>query len=316
MKPTLDDLRVYALVCERGSLSAAARELGCTQPAVSQHVRRLEDQAGLPLLERSRRGVTATAAGSVLARAAQEGLGALEEGFLELRRLREGRAGSLSIATGGTTVRHFLREAARSFLGQHPGLTLHFEPVASSAACFEALRAHRAELAFVTCLDPPRGLEQRAVIEMQSMLIVSTNDPLAKRRRLDFSQLAGIRYISLSESTSSARQLQHLLIQQGAMPEVVATVDDFDTAHLLVELGLGHSIVPAVHAHSFVREKRVVAIPIRGAAFRVGWAARRFARLSPAARSFLASFETSLRQWSGVAGVKVIESREKNRGNA
>ena len=108
--------------------------------------------------------------------------------------------------------------------------------------------------------------------------IVSTSDPLAKRRRLDVSQLAGIRYISLSESTSSARQLQHLLIQQGAMPEVVATVDDFDTAHLLVELGLGHSIVPAVHAHSFVREKRVVAIPIRGAAFRVGWAARRFER--------------------------------------
>lgn len=316
MKPTLDDLRTYALVCARGSLSAAARELGCTQPAVSQHVRRLEDQAGIPLLERSRRGVTPTAAGRVLARAVQEGLGALEDGFLALDRLREGRIGSLTIATGGTTVRHFLREAARSFLSRHQGLTLHFEPVASSSACFEALRSHRAELAFVTCLDPPRGLEQRAVIEMQSMLIVPSHDPLARKRRLDVRQLAGIRYISLSESTSSARQLQHLLAQQSAMPEVVATVDDFDTAHLFVELGLGHSIVPAVHAHSFVREKRVAAIPIRGAAFRVGWAARRFSRLSPAARSFLDSFERSLRQWRGVPGVKVIQSRDPNRRKA
>jgi DNA-binding transcriptional LysR family regulator len=316
MKPTLDDLRIYALVCERGSLTAAARELGCTQPAVSQHVRRLEHQAGSPLLERRRRGVTPTVAGAALARAAQEGLGALEEGFLALRRLREGHTGSLTIATGGTTVRHFLREATRSFLRRHAGLTLHFEPVASSSACFDALRAHRAELAFVTCLEAPRGLEQRAVIEMQSMLIVASNDPLAKKRRLDVGQLAGIRYISLSASTSSARQLQHLLAQQGAMPEVVATVDDFDTAYLFVELGLGHSIVPAVHAHSFAREKRVAAIPIRGAAFRVGWAARGFSRLSPPARSFLAAFERSLRQWRSVPGVKVIESRGQDRGNA
>ncbi len=306
MKPTLDDLRVYNLVCDLGSLTAAARELGCSQPAVSKHVRRLEEQAGLPLLERSRRGVMPTAAGVVLARAAQESLGALDDGLDEVRRLREGHLGSLTIATGGTTVRHFLRDAARSFLSEHPGTTLHFEPGGSSSACLEALRAHRAELAFVTCLDSQRGLEQRAVIEMQSMLIVPLKDPLAKRRRLEIHQLSGIRYISLSETTTSAQQLKHLLGQRGAMPEVVATVDDFDTAHLFVELGMGHSIVPAIQARSFVREKRVSAIPIRGLAFRVGWAARGFARLSPPARAFLACFEGSLRSWRGVPGVKVL----------
>jgi DNA-binding transcriptional LysR family regulator len=224
----------------------------------------------------------------------------------EVRRLREGETGSLTIATGGTTVRHFLRDSARTFLREHPEVTLHFEPVSSSTVCFERLRAHRAELTFVTCLDPPAGLQQRPVFEMQSMLIVPADDPRAKRRRFELGQLGDIRYISLPESTTSAGQIRRLLAQQGASPEVVATVDDFDTAHLFVELGLGHSIVPAVHARSFVREGRVRAIPIRGLAFRVGWAARSFESLSPPARAFLAGFRSSLGQWRSVAGVRVL----------
>ena len=95
-----------------------------------------------------------------------------------------------------------------------------------------------------------------------------------------------------------------------AQPASSLTVDDFDTAHLFVELGLGHSIVPAIQARSFVSEKRVSAIPIRGLAFRVGWAARGFARLSPPARAFLACFERSLRHWRGVPGVKVLPRSE------
>ena len=306
MKPTLDDIRVFAIVCETGSLTSAAGQLGCSQPAVSQHVRRLETTAGVPLLERGRRGVTATEAGAILARAARESLGALDDGLREVHRLRDGELGSLTVVTGGTTVRHFLRDPVRSFLGAHPGVTLHFEPASSSATCFERLRDHRAELAFVTCLDTPSGLAQRPAFEMQSMLIVPLGDPLAKRRRLEIHQLAGIRYISLSPATTSARQIQHLLAQQGAMPEVVATVDDFDTAHLFVELGLGHSIVPAGHARAFVRGRRVRAIPIRGLAFQVGWAARDFERLSPSARSFLSCFSRSLAPWRRTTGVRVL----------
>ena len=306
MKPTLDDLRIYTIVCEVGNLSAAARQLGCTQPAVSHHVRRLEEQLGVTLLERGRRGVVPTQAGAVFARAAREAIGALDGGLDDVRRLREGDVGALTIATGGTTVRHFLRDAVGSFLEERPGVTLHFEPTSSTSACLERLRDRSAELAFVTCLDPPVGLEQVPVFEMQSMLIVPLGDPLARRRQLGLDQLGGIRYISLSAATTSARQIQHLLAQRGATPDVVATVDDFDTAHLFVELGLGHSIVPAGHARAFVRGGRVRAIPIRGLAFRVGWAARSFARLSPAGDHFLDCFRRSLSGWRRTPGVRVL----------
>ncbi|MFE2338490.1 LysR family transcriptional regulator, partial [Streptomyces sp. NPDC059431] len=63
---TLDDLRVFVAVCRSGSLSAVARDLGRTQSAVSQHIRRLEKETGAVLLERHPRGVSPTEAGRIL----------------------------------------------------------------------------------------------------------------------------------------------------------------------------------------------------------------------------------------------------------
>src|SRR4029453_3020232 len=121
LRVTLDDLRVFQAVCESRNLSAVARALGRTQPAVGQHGARLERELQVTLLERSRRGVAPTAAGSILHEAASAGLGAIALALREIARLRAAEAGRLSVATGGTTVRHFLREAVIAFRRRHPG---------------------------------------------------------------------------------------------------------------------------------------------------------------------------------------------------
>ena len=84
---TLDDLRMFVAACEAGDAAhRGSRGLGTTQPAVSQRVRRLERECGLPLVERSRHGVAPTAAGHVLLAAATEALGALDAARRELHR--------------------------------------------------------------------------------------------------------------------------------------------------------------------------------------------------------------------------------------
>lgn len=117
---TLDDLRVFTAVVEAGSLGAAARQLGCTQSAVSQHLRRLEHECDMPLLERSAKGIALTPAGHVFYQATSAGLGALALALREIQRLRTGDTGRLAISTGGTTVRHFLRDS-RAFSDTPPG---------------------------------------------------------------------------------------------------------------------------------------------------------------------------------------------------
>jgi DNA-binding transcriptional LysR family regulator len=304
---TLDDLRVFQAVCEARNLSAVARALGRTQPAVGQHVARLERELGVALLERTRRGVVPTAAGGVLREAAAAGLGALDLAVREIARHREGEAGRLSVATGGTTVRHFLREAVTAFRRRHPAVALHFEPVSSTRQCLEAVALRGADLALVTLAGDLRGFEQRPLMEHPLVLLARSDAPLGRRRRVGVRELATIRHVALSEATTSHRVLTEALAAHGVALAPVARVDDFDTAHVFVELGLGEAIVPAVHGRSFARAGRVKAIPIHGLPpILVGWAARSFAFLPPVATAFMEAAAASAVRWRRIPGVRLF----------
>ncbi len=303
---TLDDLRVFQAVCEARNLSAVARALGRTQPAVGQHVARLERELQVALLERGRRGVAPTAAGSILHEAASAGLGAISLALREIARLRAAEAGRLAVATGGTTVRHILREAVIAFRRRHPDVELEFEPVSSTGMCLEALARRSADLALVTLAGELRGFEQRLLMEHPLVLLVRRDHPLARRRRIDVRQLAGIRHVALSEATTSHQLLGAALRARGVELRAAARVDDFDTAHVFVEIGMGQAIVPAVHGRSFERGGAVRAIPIQGLPpIPVGWAARSFRFLPPAAHAFMDAVAGSARRWRAIPGVRL-----------
>jgi DNA-binding transcriptional LysR family regulator len=305
---TFEDLRVFTAACEATSLAAVARAFGRSQPAVAQHVARLERELGVALLERSRRGIAPTAAGRVLYRATSAGLGALEQALRELSRLRDGDAGRLAIATGGTTVRHFLRDAVQRFRRRHPEAALHFEPARSSQECLDVVARRAADLAFVTIADDAPGFEQWPVLEQPLMLLVRRDDRRARLASVGVRALAAIRWISLGAATASHARIAAELAREGVELVPSARVDDFDTANLFVELGLGEAIVPAVWCRSFERGGRVRAVRIRGLPpIRVGFAARSFAVLPPLALEFVGVAYESAGQWRDLPGVRRFE---------
>jgi len=309
---TLDDLRIFTAVCEAESLSAVARALGRTQPAVSHHVSRLERELGIALLTRGPRGFALTPAGQLLYDASSAGLGALALARREILRLRGGEAGRLAISTGGTTVRHFLREAVVEFRRRHPDVTLHFEPANSSQRCLEAVARHRADMAFVTISVDLPGFEQRPVLEQPLRLLVRRDHALAVRRAVAIRDLESIRYIALSESTSSHRIIAEAVTREGIALTPTARVDDFDTANVFVELGLGEAIVPAVQGRAFDRGGRVRAIPIRGLpSIPVGWAARRFVLLPPVAHEFMDILATAARRLCDIPDLRLIPPKRR-----
>lgn len=304
---TLEDLRVFVAVCRTGNLSAVARSLGRSQPAVGQHVARLERELGVALLIRGPTGVTPTGAGGVLFEAASAGEAALSMAVREIGRLRDGTGGELSISTGGTTVRHFMREAVRVFREGRPGVSLRFEPASSTPECVEVVLENRSDLAFITHAAEFPGIQQRPVLEMPLLLLVASGDPLSRRRHVEVRDLAGIRYVSLSAETSSGAFVRETLRAEGLKMQLVAGVDDWDTANVFVEIGVGQAIVPAIHAHTFAREGDVRALPIRGLPpLRVGWAARDFRLLPATAHEFMAAFQASAARWRRIRGVRLL----------
>ncbi|MFI6409104.1 LysR family transcriptional regulator [Streptomyces sp. NPDC050548] len=284
---TLEDLRVFVAVCRAGSLSAVARDLGRTQSAVSQHVKRLEREAGVRLLERRPRGVVPTDAGRVLCEAASESVAGLELAMRRLGDLVNGEGGSVRVTTGGTTVRHFMAEAVVAFRRRYPRVGLEFRTETSSRACFDALTAGNLDLAWVTIDGPVRGIEQRPVVDLPWVLAVRADDPLAARPLIDTAELDGVSLIRLPPNSTSGARLDAAFAELGVRSSSDTGVADWDTALLLAELGLGHAVVPLLPGWETPGTGPLRLVPLPGLPpLPVGWAVRRWDALSPLARTF------------------------------
>src|SRR4051794_32132053 len=121
-------LRVLREVAARGSFSAAAEALHFTQSAVSQQIAALEREAGMPLVDRSARGVRLTHAGEVLVGHADAILARLGEAEAELEALAGLRGGRIRIAAFPTAGATIAPVAIARFRGQHPGVDIKLFP--------------------------------------------------------------------------------------------------------------------------------------------------------------------------------------------
>lgn len=123
--PPLRLLVAFGAVVRTGSVQAAAAELNISQPAVSQAVRQLEQQIGLPLLDRGSRPARATEAGQTLAAAIAEGLGRISDTIqaLRLTRHQTGRTVTLACSVGVAT--YWLMPRLAAFYRAHPDCSVN-----------------------------------------------------------------------------------------------------------------------------------------------------------------------------------------------
>lgn len=120
-------IEAFVEIAQQGSLKAAARALGLTQPAISKILRDLEDIMGAPLMERGRGGIRLTAEGELFLHAAEASLGALRQGFDGVERLRSGGARRIAVGALPSVAARVLPEAALGFQALAPETTLSLQ---------------------------------------------------------------------------------------------------------------------------------------------------------------------------------------------
>ncbi len=150
MQPLLDvgRLRLLHEVDRRGTIAGAARSLGLTPSAVSQQLSVLEREVGLPLLDRSSRGVVLTGAGRALCERAGQILDVLASARADLDRLGDDVAGTVRVATVASAALEFVSAAASALDEQHPGITLQVS-TSEPARSMELLLADDVDLAVI-----------------------------------------------------------------------------------------------------------------------------------------------------------------------
>ena len=141
----ISQLRTFVTVVERGSFSAAAREMGISQPAVTMQIQALEADAGATLLDRRYRRIDLTEAGRTLLPYAHRVLAEVESAREDIAALSGAVSGHLSIAASTTPGVYVIPRLLGAFLGEHPEVHVTIT-VHDTAEVAEAIQAGRADL--------------------------------------------------------------------------------------------------------------------------------------------------------------------------
>lgn len=126
--PSLATLRAFEAAARHQNLSQAARELNVTHAAISQHVRKLEEELGEPLLLRQGRGMALTDAGRLLADALGSGFATIADGVAQIRQRGQDRAVQISVTPAFAS--HWLMPRIGSFWAEHPEIKININPSA------------------------------------------------------------------------------------------------------------------------------------------------------------------------------------------
>lgn len=289
---TLEDLRVFASVCDVESMSEAARHLGRTQAAIAQHIRKLERELDSQLFTRHPRGVGLTASGRVLYDGVSGALGRLETALREVQQVEERDSGRLSLSVSAMAATGFLRTIILRQKRKRPGLEVNIEVANTADERLAAVRQRKADLAFVPLVDSIEGFETRPAIETELRLLVHCKDKLASRKRVRARELKDLKYISPGPASATHRMIGRALLREGIQLESHKIIEDPALAIMMVELGHGQTFIPALQAPAVERSGLVKALAVQALPrIQMVWAALTFDALPEAASEFLSLFE-------------------------
>ncbi|GHI05551.1 transcriptional regulator [Streptomyces cellostaticus] len=249
-------LRVLRAVATTGSFSAAGRELGCTQPAVSQQMKALEASVGTPLLVRSGREMRLTQAGEALVRHASgilAGLTAAEEEVAAIAGLRAGRVRLVSFPSGSSTL---VPTALAALRAAHPGTRVSLEE-AEPPKSVELLREGDCDLALAFRYEGAAAAEEWDDLVVRPLLMDRLVALVPERHRLARTGSSGSVAIGelaqepwIAGCPRCRGQLVEVCESAGFTPRIDFATDDYPAVVGLVGAGLGVAVLPQLAVES------------------------------------------------------------------
>jgi DNA-binding transcriptional LysR family regulator len=240
-------LKVLREVVAQGSFSEAAGVLNYTQSAVSQAIATLEAEAGVPLLERDRRGVRPTTAGERLNEHAGRILTQLDAAEAELGAIAGIRGGELRLASFPTAGATLMPLAIAAFRAAHPDVALSLvegEPEELTPR----LRDGEFDLGLIFEFEGTGelgpGLRSSPLFEDPMKLALPKGHALVGKERITLGDLSDDAWVQTSEASACARHVVRICRAAGFEPRVSFESDDYLTVQGLVAAGVGVALIP------------------------------------------------------------------------
>ena len=282
-------LRLFAAVCDRQNIKAAARQENIEPSAISKRIAQLEDAFGTPLLVRSRRGVQPTPAGFALLEHARSLLFTAERLERDVGDYAQGLLGHVRLTASASAIAESLLDDVAAFLRQADTRNIRVDIEERTSR--ELVRAVRDGLATLgVCWDNVAfdDLDHLPYRQDQLAVLVHRYHRLARFASLRFEQTLDYDQVGLPPTAAVHGVLQRAAASLGRTVPWRIVVSNFDAALRVVAAELSISVIPLQVFRSNPKPG-LVAIPLSDR-----WATRRFAicfrdhaALAPAAARML-----------------------------
>ncbi len=269
----LTSLRHFVAVCESGNITRAAEQEHLVPSAISKRLAQLEEDLGVPLLQRQRRGVAPTAAGELLLEQARTLLATAQRTAQDVSSFGSGVRGQVRVLATVSSISERLPDDLAAFLQlpAHRQIRVDIEESLSR----DVVRRVREGSAALGVLWDASNLEGLASAPYRSdhlAVVVPPGHRLAARKRCAFADTLDDEHVGLQASTAVNVMMSRAAALAGRALNYRTQVSNFEASMRVVKAGLGISIIPREIAGFFAPLLGLHVIPLTDA-----WARRRFA---------------------------------------
>ncbi|MFH6784538.1 MULTISPECIES: LysR family transcriptional regulator [Methylobacterium] len=284
----LKTLRLFAAICEDGTLNGAARRAAIAPSAVSKRLAELEQALGCVLLTREPRGMRPTPAGETLLHHTRRMLASAEQIALELAEHAKGVRGIVRMLANLSAIVQFLPEDLRTFLARQAAIKIDLEE-RPSGGVIRGVAEGAGEIGI--CSRTVATLDLHATLYRRDrlVLVMRQEHPLAGRTQIAFADALGYDFIGLHAQSSIYDSVRAEAQRIGRPLRLRVHVPGFDAVCRMVQADMGLGVIPAQVFGLIGGAMQLAAVPLVDP-----WAARelilvtRPGSLSPAASLLVA----------------------------
>ena len=239
---TLHQLNIFLSVAKFKSFTQAAVELRMSQPDISVHIRHLQDEVGINLIERVGKRITLTQAGEFLKERAGLIFAQIRETEQVLAEMKGLFRGSLYLGASTTIAMYLLPKAIRDFGRKYPGIKIQLK-TGNSGTVERMVSAMEVDVGFTIGI-PIKEVSSTIFMDDEVVLVVGPNHRLARKRNVTLADLQREIFLLRGISSVSWRSFERLFPNAAARPNTRMELDSNQAIKWAVAAGAGISLVP------------------------------------------------------------------------
>lgn len=254
----LTQLRYFQAVCQRGSITSAVEELNISQPSVSAAMKALEDEFGVPLFERQRRGMAPTQEGKrllLLADSLLEHARQVEETMADVSHQRR----SLRIGVTPLVGSLIIPQLYTTFFQHNPDIRFHIREMAQDELLAQ-LMGDRQDVVILPHISPvEEGLKAITISDLRMSCYLPAGHPLAHRQALTASDLKDEPLVLFQSTSIQSQAIRSAFSRQGLVPNVLLYTEQLVTMEQFVAQKLA---VAFLYSGFIYPSETVVEVPL------------------------------------------------------